>query len=125
MKRRAWRIAIVVVGMGMLVGCGGDVAKMLASNPELRGKIMQTISNNPDLTGQMMDQLLSTGSDSIRTVVMDKLMAHGAAVQSMMATVAKDQSMLDGVINLAVQDSMMREHVMTLIKGIQMGAARK
>ncbi len=116
---------MVVMGMGLLMGCGGDVAKMLASNPDLRGKIMQTISTNPAMTGQMMDQLLGNASDSIRTVVMDKLMGNGAAVQSMMASVAKDQTMLDGVINLAVQDSMMREHVMTLIKGIQMGAAKK
>jgi hypothetical protein len=40
----------------------------------------------------------------------------------MMAKMASNQTMVDGVLNLAVQDSTMREHVLTLFKGMQMGA---
>jgi len=33
---------------------------------------------------------------------------------------AKDQTMVDGILNVAAQDPGMRGHIMTLFKGMQM-----
>ena len=52
--------------------------------------------------------------------MLDKVMANGAAVQAMMGTIARDQTMIDGILNLAVQDTVMRSHVMGVLQGINM-----
>ena len=109
---------VALLGLLLTVGCSGDVTKMLSSNPELQSQIMGAISNNPDLANRMIDQLLA--SEGARTLVLDKVMANGQTMQSLMATMARDQTMVDGVINFAVQDSIMRDHVLTLFKGMQM-----
>jgi hypothetical protein len=122
MKRRGVAIAVAVIGAALMFGCGGDVAKMMTTNPEMRDKIMGAITANPDLAGQMVDKLM--GGDTTRTLVLDRVMANGGAMQEMMARMAKDQTMVDGILNVAVQDSSMHNHVMTLLKGMQMMGKR-
>jgi hypothetical protein len=123
-RRMGWKGATVaVLALALAAGCGGDMVKQLLSNPELQGKVMDAISANSGMAGQMVDRLLA--SDSTRTLVMDKMLANGGAAQAMMSAVAKDQTMMDGVIGLAVQDSSMRAHVLTLFKGMQMAGGAK
>jgi len=112
-----------VVTAALLIGCGGDAARMLVSNSEMRDQVMTAITRNPDLAGQMIDHFMA--SDSTRLMAMNKIMSHGGAVQDLMARVARDPTKLDGVINLAVQDTTMRSHVLTLLKGIEMGAGTR
>ena len=42
----------------------------------------------------------------------------------MLSRVARDRTLMDGAINFGVQDSSMRDHVMTLVKGMEMGGGR-
>jgi hypothetical protein len=58
-------------------------------------------------------------------MLVEKLMANGGAAQSVMVAVAKNSSMLDGVIGLAVQEPTMKEHVMGMLKGIEMASKTK
>ena len=124
LRRMGWKATTVaVLALALATGCGGDMVKQLLSNPELQGKVMDAISANSGMAGQMVDRLLA--NDSTRTLVMEKMLANGGAAQAMMAAVAKDQTMMDGVIGLAVQDSGMKAHVLALFKGMQMaGGAR-
>ena len=112
----------VAVAAMVAVGCAGDIGKQLLTNTEMQTKVMDVISSNSGLAGQVVEKIL--GSDSTRTVLLDKLMANSGAMQTVMANVAKDQTMIDGVINLAVQEPAMRAHVMTLFKGMQMAKAK-
>jgi hypothetical protein len=107
----------------LATGCAGDMTKQLVSDPNLQARVMETISGNPGLAGQLVDRLLAT--DSTRTMLVDRLLSNGAASQSMMVAVAKNASMLDGVIGLAVQDPATKDHVLTLLKGLQMAGAAK
>jgi hypothetical protein len=110
------------LGLIAVFGCAGDVAKMITSNAEMRDQVMTTISSHSDLAGAMVDKLLA--SDSTRTMILSKLMGNSSAMQSMMMGISRDPTMVDGVLNLAVQDSSMKSHVMTLLKGMQMAGAK-
>jgi|RhiMetdeSRZDD1v2_1073273.scaffolds.fasta_scaffold600416_2 hypothetical protein len=117
-----WRgpaLATAALGLVAALGCSGDVNKLLTSNPEMQSQIMGAISADSALAGRMIDQLMT--KDGTRTLLMEKVFANGQAKQDVMSAVARDQTMIDGVLNLAVQDSSMRNHVMTLFKGVQMG----
>jgi hypothetical protein len=108
---------IAALGGALVVGCAGDVSKRLVSDAAFQSSVMEAIAANPDLAGTMLDRLLA---GETRALVMERVLANGGAVQGLMTRVAQDQTILDGVINLAVQDSAMRAHVLTLFKGMQM-----
>lgn len=108
---------------GLLIGCGGDVSQMIGSNADLRDKVMNVIAGNSEFAGTMVDKLLA--SDSLRTVVTSKVLSNSAAVQPMMLQMAQNRDLVDGILKVAVQDSSMRDHVMTLLAGMQMAGAGK
>jgi hypothetical protein len=120
-KRGLTIAALVTAAVAFAAGCGGDASSMIAGNAELREKVMNVIGGNGALAAQMVDKLL--GADSTRAMVTDKLFANGDAAQTILVRVARNQTMVDGVLNLAVQDTAMKTHVMTLLKGMEMGAA--
>ena len=117
--RRSWgRMAGIAALTGALaMGCSGDVSKRLVSDPAFQASVMEAIAANPDLATAMVDRMLA---GETRELVMERVLASSGAVQGLMTKVAQDQTILDGVINLAVQDSAMRAHVLTLFKGMQM-----
>jgi hypothetical protein len=41
-----------------------------------------------------------------------------------MEAVAKNETILDGALNAAMQDPAMKEHIMTLFKGMRMAGAK-
>ena len=120
MKRRVTMVC--ALALVSVIGCAGDVAQMITSNAQMRDQVMAAISSHSDLAGAMVDKLLA--SDSTRTMIMSKLMGNSSAMQSMLMGIARDPTMVDGVLNLAVQDSTMKGHVMTLLKGMQMAGAK-
>lgn len=119
MSRRvvAWCAISTCLAM-FAVGCSTDVAKQMGSSPEMQTQVMQAIAGNPDLAGKMVDHLLA--ADSTREALLERALSNGAAAQEIMREVARDATKLDGVIALAVQDSSMSEHVLTLLKGMEM-----
>jgi hypothetical protein len=112
---------IVLAGLGLAAGCGGDVSSMLSGNAAVRDKVMTAIAANSTMAGAMTDRLL--GTDSTQAIVLDRLFANGGAVQAMLVRVARNATMVDGVVNLAVQDTAMKTHVLTLVRGMEMGTA--
>ena len=118
------KLAWIALGIGVtcIAGCSGDLAKMIGTNPAMRDKVITAIGANLDASGQMVDRLVA--ADSTRLVVVNHLLANGPGAQEVLAHVAKDRTMVDGVINLAVQDSVMRDHVLTLLQGMQMAEHR-
>ena len=119
MRPRSAILILLVSGVLGTAGCGGDVVQQMMSNAEVKTKVMDAVTTDPTLAGEMVDKLI--GSEASRGLVLDKVMGNGEMTQAIMARIAKDQTMVDGVLNMAVQDSMMRAHVMTLFKGMQMG----
>ena len=122
MKRPALCALLFAGAVLILTGCSGDMTRQLTSSPEMQTKVMDLISQNAPMAGQMVDKLM--GSDSTRTLVLNRLMSDGGSMQAVMAHIAKDQTMVDGVLNLAVQDSSMKNHVMALLTGMKMGMAK-
>ncbi len=123
MRSAKGRLALVALVAGVLaVGCAGDLSKQVMSNPELQGKIMDMIAASAPTAGGMADRLLS--SDSTRAMVVDKLVASAGGAQVVMETVAKNQALLDGALNAAMQDPTMKDHVLTLFKGMRMAGAK-
>ena len=55
------------------------------------------------------------------TLAIDHLMANPGAVQDVMGLMAQDRTRVEGILNLAVQDAEMRDHLMTLLKGMELG----
>ena len=119
-RRILW--ALVFALTVVTAGCSGDVSTLLSSNAGLRDKVMHVIGGNGAFAGQMVDKLLA--ADSTKSIVIERLFANGGAVQEVLVRVAKDHTMIDGVLDLAVQDSSMRSHVLTLLRGMEMGAAK-
>jgi hypothetical protein len=121
MRKTSWTVVLVVaVSVSLGLGCAGDVARQVMGDPALQGKIMDMISANPEAAGGMVDRML--GTDSTRAVMIEKLVSSAGGAQAVMEVVGRNQTLIDGAINVAVQDPAMREHVMTLIKGINMAA---
>jgi hypothetical protein len=121
MKSVTRMLTCLSVAAALATGCAGDMTQQLASDPNLQTSVIDLISANAGMAGQMTDKLLA--SDSTRTMLVDKLLANGDASQSVMLAVARNSTMLDGVIGLAVQDPAMKGHVLTLLKGIEMAEA--
>ena len=117
--RPAWaRMAVfLVVSCALVAGCAGDVAKRLVSDAALQSEVMGAIAANPELAGKMVDQLLAGGT---RDVVLDRVLGNGAAVQGLMTKIAQDRTILDGVLNIAVQDTAMKSHILALFTGMKM-----
>ena len=98
--------AIVAAGVVLAAGCGGDVGARLKTDVAFQTQVMGAFAENPELAGKMVDLLLAGGT---RTVVQD-----------MMTRIAQDRTILDGVLNLAVQDTAMRSHILALFTGMKM-----
>jgi hypothetical protein len=115
----AW-IVVAALAAWTLAGCGSAVDRLLA-NESLRDELWVKVAANPELQAQLVDRLLS--ADSTREALLDRVMASGGARQRLLASVAKDRTLMDGAIHYAVQDTAMKEHLTTLFRGIEMGGA--
>ena len=116
--RMRWRALTAAGAVLIVAGCSGDMSRQMMSNPEMQSKVMDLISQNGAMASHMVDKLL--GSDSTRTLLLDKLMSDGGSAQAIMSRVAANQTMVDGVLNLAVQDTVMKSHLMGVLQGMKM-----
>jgi hypothetical protein len=113
---------VVLAGCAALAaGCAEDVSKQVVSDPATQTKVIEAIAGNPELAGLVLDRLLAGDT---RAQVIEKAMGNGPAVQGILQKVATDQTMVDGVLGIAVQDSAMRGHVLAILKGMQMAGAK-
>jgi hypothetical protein len=121
MKRIVMAIA-ALAALGFASGCGGDPVKRMLGDPATRAKVMDGIAADPTYTREAADRLMM--EDSTRVLVFERALGNGESRKALIVSVARDQVLVDGVIQFAVQDSASRAHVMTLFKGIQMAESK-
>ena len=104
----------------MLSGCAGntDLGKQIATNQQVRDQAMSAIAGNADLAVVMQQKLLA--NDSLRTRLVDTVLQDANASQYVLYRIATNQAAMDLVLRGAVADSSMRQHVLTLMKGVEM-----
>lgn len=122
MTRRFTTFLLLLSALIMMVGCSGDMVKSVLANGEMKSKLMDAIAGDPAVSGEVLDKLLS--GEGTREIVLEKVLGNGDMMQSLMGRIAKDQTMVDGILNLAVQDSTMKSHVMSVFQGMQMMAGK-
>jgi hypothetical protein len=122
MKTSKTLLALLSLAMMAGAGCGGDMAKQVVSNEQFRGQVLDSIAQHKDLALQTVDRIAA--SDSLRTVVVDHLLLNEKVAQQVLVRIGTNPAALDMVIGIAARDSLTREHVLTLAKGIQMGSGK-
>ncbi len=121
--QRKWMLVLVAAACALLVlGCAGDLGKQIMGNTELQAKVMDMIAGSQATATSMADRLIA--GDSTRSVVIERLLASPAGSQAVMAAVAKNATILDGTLNAAMQDPAMKDHVLTLFRGMRMAGAK-
>ncbi len=118
MKRTMPHVLAIAGATLILAGCGGDVTKQLTSNPAFQAQVMGAIAENAPLAKAMVGKLL--GADSTRTLVLSKIMEDKPTMEVLLADIAHNEGALDGVLNVAAKDSVMRSHVVGVLQGIKM-----
>ena len=106
-------------------GCArkADLGKQIATNQEIREQAMDAIAGNADLAVVMQQKLLA--NDSLRTRVVDTVLQDANAAQYVLYRIGTNQAAMDLVLRGAVADRSMREHVLTLMKGVEMAQTAK
>ncbi len=123
MRRTHRGIALAALACALAAtGCSQDVGKRMMSDTALQGRVMDMIASNPTTAAAMSERLAAT--DSTRAIVIQKLVGNAGGAQQVMDVVAKDQILMDGALNEAMKDPVMRTHVITLFKGMQMAGVR-
>lgn len=102
-----------------LTGCAGDVATQFRTNAQVRERVMDAIAADSQFTQQMADRLLA--NDTLRTRVIETVLHDSRCAQYVLARIGRNPDAVDLVLQVAVTDSVGREHVRTLMKGMQLG----
>ncbi len=123
MTKQGRIVLVAACAAFVTAGCAMDVAQQLTSNEQVRTKVMDAIVANKDLTSQLVTKL--TGTDSTRVRFVDELLKNEEVAKQVIVRVATNPQALDMVLQAAVQDSAMRQHVLTLMKGVERAAAKK
>ena len=110
--------ALAATSLLGLAGCMGDVATEIKTNAQVRDRVMGAIVSNGALAQQMTQRLLAT--DSLRTGVVETMLHDKASAQYVLLRIGSNPDAVDLVLQAAASDSAGREHVMTLLKGMQM-----
>lgn len=118
MKPEKFVCAAAVVLAISLAGCMGDAATEIRTNAPLRDRVMTTITSNGALAEEMTQRLLA--NDSLRTRVLETMLHNSPSAQYLLARIGRNPDAVDLVLQAAAADSVGREHVMTLLKGMQM-----
>ena len=99
-----------------IAGCG---PKAMLRNPSTRAQALDVIASDPELARAVAGRMVA--SDSTRGVVIASVLANSEARQELLLLAARERTMVEGMLNVAVQDTAMRDHVLTLVRGMQMG----
>lgn len=120
MIKRGRMVFVAALALFVTAGCSMDVAKQMVSNEQVRTQVLDAIVANKDLTGQLMAKFM--GNDSTRVQFVDALLQNEEVAKQVIVRVGTNPNAVDMVLGVAVQDSAMRSHVVTLIKGIDLAS---
>jgi hypothetical protein len=110
--------AFATVSLLALAGCGGDVATQIRTDAPSRDRAMDTIASNAALAKQMTQRMLAV--DSLRAGVIETMLHDKTSAQYVLVRIGSNPDAVDLVLQIAAADSAGREHVMTLLKGMQL-----
>ncbi len=110
--------AAMALSLLVLAGCAGDVASEIKTNAQVRDRVMGAIVSDGKLAQEMTQRLLAT--DSLRFKVVETMLHDSPSAQYVLARIGHEPAAVDLVLQAAASDSAGREHVMTLLKGMQM-----
>jgi hypothetical protein len=110
--------AFAAVSLLALAGCGGDIATQIKTDGPARDRAMDTFASNAALAKQMTQRMLAV--DSLRAGVIETVLHDKTSAQYVLMRIGGNPDAVDLVLQVAAADSAGREHVMTLLKGMQL-----
>jgi hypothetical protein len=115
--------AAMAVSLLAFAGCAGDVATEIKTNAQVRDRVMGAIVADGALAQEMTRRMLAT--DSLRFRVVETMLHDSPSAQYVLTRIGREPDAVDLVLQAAASDSAGREHVMTLLKGMQMAMGTK
>lgn len=119
------RVSLSALGVLVvaLAGCSGDMAAEIKTNPQVRERAMNAIASDGEMAVQMTRTMLA--NDSLRLRVVETVLREDKSAQYILARIGHEPDAVDLVLQAAAADSAGRVHLMTLLKGMQMGMGGK
>ncbi|HET7224644.1 MAG TPA: hypothetical protein VFK69_02930 [Candidatus Eisenbacteria bacterium] len=115
-ERRMMRTAALAgVTLLALAGCG---PKRMLEDPKQSAALVSVLGQDSTVADPFYDKLVA--SDNARRLLIARMMANGSARQDLLFQAARDRTLLEGMLNVAVQDTVMRDHVFALVRGMEM-----
>lgn len=114
-------VLLAAVAGALAVGCSGDLAGQIAGNAQLRDQVMTAIAGNKDVAMQAVDKLMA--DEALRMQVFDHILANKDVATGLVQKLATNQDLVDQVVGAAVKDPAMKDHLVTLLKGMSMAEA--
>ncbi len=114
-------VVLAAMAAALAVGCGGDLAKQIAGNAQLREQVMTAIAGNKDVAMEAVDKFMA--DEGLRTQVFDRILANKDMAAGLVQKLATNQDLVDQVVGAAVKDPAMKDHLVTLLKGMSMAEA--
>ncbi|MBK7368614.1 MAG: hypothetical protein IPJ04_12080 [Candidatus Eisenbacteria bacterium] len=118
--KRSRTILMLVAAAAITAGCNGDIGKQLASNELLRTQVFDALAANPQLAMQAIDRVVQ--GDTLRAQVVEHMLANDDIAKQVLVRIGTNPAALDMVVGIAAKDSTMRDHLVTLVKGIEMAS---
>ena len=122
-RRAGWTVLAMLVAIVALSGCAAEPSKRIASDRYLRERVMGAIAADGGMAVEMTRQLVA--SDSLRARVIETMLAEEHCAQYVIARIGRNTEAVDYVMQVAASDSAGRQHLLTLLKGMQMAMPAK
>lgn len=101
--------------LAFVSGCGpGAIVK----DPKQSEALVSALASDTTSAIGFYDKLAA--SDAVRHTLVARLMANPTARQELLFQAARDRTLMEGMINVAVQDTTMRDHIFALVHGMEM-----
>lgn len=120
MKRARMLVTLALFTTVVATGCNGDMARQLASNEQLRTQVFDAIAGDPKLALAAVDRLVQ--SDTLRAAVVEHLLTQDDVAKQVLVRIGTTPEALDMVVGIAAKDSTLRDHLVTLVRGIEMAS---
>jgi hypothetical protein len=118
MKARNLFLALSAVPVIGLSGCGGNISQQIVTNEHFRSQVFDVIVAHKDLALKAVDRFMAV--DSVRAAVVDHMLLNEEGAKQVLIRIGTNPQALDLAMGVAVRDSAMRQHVLTLMKGVEM-----
>jgi hypothetical protein len=122
-RKAGWTVLAMLVAIAAFGGCAADPSKRIASDRYLRERVMGAIAADGGMAVEMARRLVA--SDSLRARVIETMLAEEHAAQYVIARIGRNTDAVDYVMQVAASDSTGRQHLLTLLKGMQMAMQAK